>query len=279
MRKNHAEVLITSTPTEKVRPIVPHTPDPVNIVSRVAGFQLVSPSSSPTNFLFFKHLFNLTPYLVNADSKVGPLSYESPYMASSAERDQFSLDSILKNDTLNVLSSDTLSNGAVKSLPFNQTSLSLLNFFKLSRWLSLFSTSPSEMYRPLGTDLKSPSSLNYFINRESRQQLIFNSIKTPVAGKLLKTRPLYLNLQSLNATALVYNFSESPVLPSELSSFTSTNAGSTGPETSVTKSQFVMLPKHAFWLATAPHLKSLKLELLLHPSNCDIKSVFKTRWL
>ena len=130
MRKNHAEILITSDSVDKPRPVDILVPEPVAPLSRFGRF---NSSNTPlilnTYCLFFKYLYGLIPYT----SQTTTFNLTCNNRPSLVNLKNFTLESLLINRSLNVINSDSLNFNFYNAEVISQSNAGIFKFNHIVR--------------------------------------------------------------------------------------------------------------------------------------------------
>jgi hypothetical protein len=133
MRKNHAEVLITSSSDSRPRPIDLLVPESTDFIATLRGFSFPTNTASLNrNYLFFKYLFNLSPYtsVTSSFSKIERALNESLAVRSKVD---FGLESLIADRSISVEHLDSINLNFSSASVISQLTLNTLKFNRVAR--------------------------------------------------------------------------------------------------------------------------------------------------
>lgn len=213
MRKNHAEVLLTSTESRKAQPTLVRVPllDSTPLSVKYYALDTAVSSLPADNILFFKHLYRLIPFIINDTALSTNLGNNNSrtnqaYCPNySQQRSRFTLNALAPNRSVNILNFDHSRPSTGFRYVFETLTSNFVNFFKVSRWISLYCASPEKLTQ-LGTPgYTTSSSINFYVNREILQQSLYSINKTPYPQPLVLNRPFnFLSTVSPNPVSLKF---------------------------------------------------------------------------
>lgn len=276
MRKNHAEVLITSNSDDKLRPIDILVPESSDIISQLKVVNSASnPGAYTTYYLFYKYLYNLAPY-TSSISVLDKSNLKLCANSSGRKSVDFSLENLLSNCSLSALNLDFFNSNFFNNIALYQLSENILKFNRITRWLSLYSTSPIRFSLYSGADNFNLTSQNFNLGRELLQQQFLYPLKQPKQSSLasFKESSNLINLNSLSAPTLVYSLGLNAACTQNIvGGFVTSNLSNLTSQ----KNAHTAITKYFLWFSSQLNFKAPRINLCRHFARSNNFIIFSPR--
>lgn len=254
MRKNHAEVSLTSSESAKAHSTWVTTPILDNTLVTMKHFApgRVGSALPTNNMLFFKYLYGLITFIMGGaemDRDLEGLGGFSDGITDkykvSREQSVFSLSSLVCNRNVNITSLDYLQKVPATRCLFESLLSNFTHFLKISRWTSLYCASPEKLIRLGAPQLTTLPAVNFYVNREMVQQSLFGIRKIPALTLSKQAEPLSEHFVAPHRPAPLQFYTGLAKLSG---SYITSNV--VKPLNTSLKTNFTSLPKSSFFISS-----------------------------